>query len=81
MLGRVHEHRPRPDRGVRKRPAEEQVRRCFYSRKQRALHLDAEEKSLTGEVPFHSPDDRVPTFSTPQTHGRLLWPLLNKCKN
>lgn len=48
LLGRLHEHRAGPDRGVREWPTEEQVRRCLHPWQQRAVHLDAEEKSLTG---------------------------------
>merc|ERR1711884_536387 len=43
---RLHEHRSRADRGVRARPAQEQVRGHLHQGKQRALHQHAEEQEV-----------------------------------
>ena len=63
LLCRLHEHRPRADRGVRARPAQEQVRRHLHQGQQRALHQHPKEQEVDAPLrPLVRPPRRPRRF-------------------
>lgn len=77
MLGRLHEHRPRPDGRVRGEwPAEEQIRRCVHPRQQRLVYFHTKEESVNGleyaEQPLANLLLSLPTIIKPKHVDKVI---------